>query len=165
MTYHNNELRAALSYGSSGSPTGNRTPVTAVKGPCLNRLTMGPKNRRRPTFPGSFPPSIIGAKELNYCVRDGNRCNLNAIVTRYSIEGCTFKTKQCFVKNHWLLLAPAIQASLTLAFIGSLSIRLSSVHASLSLAFSVKDLGQVLDLLVSVSSTCRHAYTSDLSTW
>ncbi|MBR4411658.1 MAG: hypothetical protein IKT31_10100, partial [Firmicutes bacterium] len=23
------------------------------------------KNRQRPTFPGSFPPSIIGAKELN----------------------------------------------------------------------------------------------------
>ena len=41
-----------------------------------------PSNGRRPTFPGSFPPSIIGAKELNYCVRDGNRCDLLAIVTR-----------------------------------------------------------------------------------
>ena len=40
-------------------------------------------NRQRPTFPGSFPPSIIGAKELNYCVRDGNRCDLPAIVTGY----------------------------------------------------------------------------------
>ena len=38
-------------------------------------------NRRRPTFPGSCPPSIISAKELNYCVRDGNRCILFAIVT------------------------------------------------------------------------------------
>ena len=38
--------------------------------------------RRRPTFPGSFPPSIISAKELNYCVRDGNRCILSAIITR-----------------------------------------------------------------------------------
>ena len=26
-----------------GDPTGNRTPVTAVKGRCLDRLTMGPK--------------------------------------------------------------------------------------------------------------------------
>ena len=26
----------------SGDPTGNRTRVTAVKGRCLNRLTMGP---------------------------------------------------------------------------------------------------------------------------
>ena len=39
------------------------------------------KNRRRPNFPGSFPPSIFSAKELNFCVRDGNRCNLSAIVT------------------------------------------------------------------------------------
>ena len=42
------------------------------------------KNRQRPTFPGSFPPSIISAKELNYCVRDGNRCDLLAIVTGFS---------------------------------------------------------------------------------
>ena len=45
------------------------------------------KNRQRPTFPGSFPPSIISAKELNYCVRDGNRCDLLAIVTGFSYEG------------------------------------------------------------------------------
>ena len=41
-------------------------------------------NRRRPTFPGSCPPSIISAKELNYCVRDGNRCSLFAIVTGFA---------------------------------------------------------------------------------
>ena len=40
-------------------------------------------NRQRPTFPGSFPPSIIGAGELNFCVRDGYRCLLPAIVTGY----------------------------------------------------------------------------------
>ena len=45
------------------------------------------KNRQRPTFPGSFPPSIIGAKELNFCVRDGNRCDLLAIVTGFSACG------------------------------------------------------------------------------
>ena len=28
----------------SGDPYGNRTHVTAVKGPCLNRLTNGPVN-------------------------------------------------------------------------------------------------------------------------
>ena len=39
-------------------------------------------NRRRPTFPGSHPPSIISAEELNFCVRYGNRCDLFAIVTR-----------------------------------------------------------------------------------
>ena len=44
--------------------------------------------RRRPTFPGGCPPSIIGAKELNYCVRYGYRCDLLAIVTE-----CLFKTE------------------------------------------------------------------------
>ena len=99
--------RAALSYGSSGSPTGNRTPVTAVKGPCLNRLTMGPKNRLRPTFPGSFPPSIIGSEGLNYCVRDGNRCNPNDIATRFfaKISNVPSKLNNAF-KNHWSSVRP-----------------------------------------------------------
>ncbi len=35
----------------------------------------------RPTLPGSFPPSTISARELNFCVRNGNRCILSAIVT------------------------------------------------------------------------------------
>ena len=69
-------------------------------------------NRQRPTFPGSFPPSIIGAKELNFCVRDGNRCGLFAIVTGF-IEGVPSK------------------------------LNISSV--------SLKTIGQVFDLLVSVS--------------
>ena len=38
-------------------------------------------NRQRPIFPGSFPPSIFSAKGLNFCVRDGNRCDPFAIVT------------------------------------------------------------------------------------
>ena len=41
------------------------------------------KIRQRPTFPGSLPPSIIGAIELNFRVRDGNGWNLYAIVTGY----------------------------------------------------------------------------------
>ena len=41
-------------------------------------------NQRRPTLPGSLPPSTISAEELNYCVRDGNRCILFAIVTGFS---------------------------------------------------------------------------------
>ena len=59
--------------------------------PTAYRLTAGcstielPRNAiwRRLTFPGSLPPSIISAKELNFCVRDGNRCVLFAIITRY----------------------------------------------------------------------------------
>ena len=34
-----------------------------------------------PIFPGSCPPSIVGADELNFCVRDGNRWTLTAINT------------------------------------------------------------------------------------
>ena len=32
-------------------------------------------------FPGSCPPSIVDANELNYCVRKGNRWTLVAIGT------------------------------------------------------------------------------------
>ena len=39
-------------------------------------------SRRRPIFPGSCPPSIFGAGELNFRVRDGNGCGLSARVTR-----------------------------------------------------------------------------------
>ena len=56
------------------------------------------RNWQRPTFPGSLPPSIISAEELNYCVRDGNRCDLFAIATRFirarhlrgSLRHCSF---------------------------------------------------------------------------
>ena len=37
--------------------------------------------RRRPIFPGSFPPSIFGTNELNYRVRDGNGWTLIVIYT------------------------------------------------------------------------------------
>ena len=37
--------------------------------------------RQRPTLPLSLPSSTIGAKELNFRVRDGNGCCLFAIAT------------------------------------------------------------------------------------
>ena len=37
--------------------------------------------RQRPTLPLSLPSSTIGAKELNFRVRDGNGCILLAITT------------------------------------------------------------------------------------
>ena len=33
-----------------------------------------------------FAYTIFGVKELNFCVRDGNRCILFAIVTNLNIE-------------------------------------------------------------------------------
>ena len=45
-------------------------------------MTTGPyKNRQRHIFPGSRPPSIFCAGELNFCVRDGYRWILSAIAT------------------------------------------------------------------------------------
>ena len=38
-------------------------------------------NRRRPTLPGRFQPSTIGAEGLNFCVRDGNRWGPFAFAT------------------------------------------------------------------------------------
>ena len=38
-------------------------------------------NRQWPAFPSGCPPSIIGAMELNFCVRDGYRWILHAIIT------------------------------------------------------------------------------------
>ena len=37
----------------------------------------------RLTLPGGHPPSTISAKELNFCVRNGNRCILLAIITTF----------------------------------------------------------------------------------
>ena len=39
----------------------------------------------RPIFPGSHPPSILGASELNYRVRNGNGWDLAAISTAYEV--------------------------------------------------------------------------------
>ena len=47
--------------------------------------------RRRPIFPGRRQPGIVGARELNFCVRNGNRCGLSAISTGM-VEGCTLKS-------------------------------------------------------------------------
>ena len=38
-------------------------------------------SRQCPTLPGTGVPSTIGVGELNFCVRDGNRCGLSAITT------------------------------------------------------------------------------------
>ena len=65
------------------TPSGIEPELPPWKGDVLTAWPWGHINRRGPTFPGSFPPSIIGAEELNYCVRDGNRCILFAILTGF----------------------------------------------------------------------------------
>ena len=51
--------------------------------------------RQLSIFPGGCPPSIFDAKELNFRVRYGNGWGLLAIITGYSFERYTLKTKQC----------------------------------------------------------------------
>ena len=38
-----------------------------------------------PSLPGGLPPSTIGVRRLNFCVRYGYRCIPSAIVTTYLI--------------------------------------------------------------------------------
>ena len=80
-----------------------------------------PFNQQCPILPGSFPPSTVGAKELNYCVRDGNRCSLPAIFTGFSLaffplsekrlrfslrEYPQNQTMYIFLPNHWSSVRP-----------------------------------------------------------
>ena len=54
-----------------------------------------------PIFPGRHQPSIVGAYELNFCVRDGNRWTLIAINTNYYVSFAhTFQSRINNVKIH-----------------------------------------------------------------
>ena len=52
-----------------------------------------------PIFPCSHPQSIVGANELNFCVRDGNRWTLTAINT----NSCGWLSPSFMSKAFWLL--------------------------------------------------------------
>ena len=63
---------------------------------------FGNKFRRRPTFPHSYPCSIIGAAGLNFCVRDGNRCDPCAIATENRTTGSAIALRHRCTTS-WLL--------------------------------------------------------------
>ena len=50
------------------------------------------KCARRVIFPGRLQPSIVTVNELNYCVRNGNRCTLATIDTH--LLSCVQESKQ-----------------------------------------------------------------------
>ena len=55
-----------------------------------------------PIFPGRFQPSIFGADELNFCVRNGNRWTLIVKNTNYYEHfKCSLKTEQRKVRTKW----------------------------------------------------------------
>ncbi len=72
--------------------------------PCLVGATLGTDQawsgkgiRRRPTLPRSCPRSTIGARELNFRVRDGIGCGLPAIAT----GKMTMSARQGFALSSW----------------------------------------------------------------
>ena len=71
-------------------------PINTKKLPAANAARSFRLCRQRSTFPGSHPPSIIDAKELNFCVRHGNRCTLFAFITDSFMYNSrhTLKTEQ-----------------------------------------------------------------------
>jgi hypothetical protein len=64
--------------GEVSSSNGEKEKKGSVRRPSLLRLRL---SRRRPTFPHSYPCSIIGPARLNYRVRDGNGCDPRGMTT------------------------------------------------------------------------------------
>ena len=85
--YEPDELPTApprdVKYGAEDrNRTGTRGKSRRILSPV--RLPVPPLRHTtwlRATLPGGCPPSTIAAKELNFCVRYGNRCILFAIIT------------------------------------------------------------------------------------
>ena len=76
-----------------GSPSWTRTNDPAVNSRMLYQLSYWGissgstirRCRRWVIFPGRRQPSIVTVNELNYCVRNGNRCTLVTINTYYFV--------------------------------------------------------------------------------
>ena len=68
-----------------------------------------------PIFTASRPATIVGADELNFCVRDGNRWTLIAINTNYLI-GCTLKTEHILISMIRLFVQPSLLPSCRSSF-------------------------------------------------
>ena len=70
----------------------DRIPLLSqIKTPIL--LNRRFRCAHRVIFPGRRQPSIVTVNELNYCVRNGNRCTLVTIDTHF-LKIHTFKTEQ-----------------------------------------------------------------------
>ena len=130
-----------------------------------------------PIFPASHPASIVGADELNFCVRDGNRWNLSVIATGncgYLIAStfsflpfrkrrveppCTLTTA-----HRMILQTVPISSQFSVSDLLSLDFALLTLRSAI-LIFSFQALNEAFDRLVSSSYTPYGASTDDLSTW
>jgi hypothetical protein len=59
----------------------NRRPPACKAGALPAELILQYNARQCPTLTGGQPPTTIGAEKLNFRVRDGNGCDLLAIIT------------------------------------------------------------------------------------
>jgi hypothetical protein len=87
--------------------SGRKTPFGRMAYPETRGKEKGPEpkfgafcnlSRRRPTFPHSYPCSIIGPARLNFRVRDGNGCDPRGMTTGKSVPE-VFKTSGQ-IRNH-----------------------------------------------------------------
>ena len=92
LHYSKKSTPAHLYRGVSGSPNWARTSDIMINSHALYRLSYGGiyKSWHLPIFPGRHHPSIFGTIELNFCVRNGNRCTLNVINTNFCFCLSTF---------------------------------------------------------------------------
>ena len=147
--------------------------------------------RQRPTLPGRLQPSTIGVLRLNFCVRNGNRWNPQAITTAmgelfyvgFSTPAFAFASvfppgafpapSQLHMSfrsrslHHFFLRPLHASGALWLRRCTGLRplSRLVAHFRVLPLLVLSNQLNQAIDLLV--SSSCIHYCTStdDLSTW
>ena len=79
-----------------------------------------------PIFPCSRPQSIVGASELNFCVRDGNRWTLTAINTNFvDTSFISFASPQAAKLSHSAVSPPRTKSA-SLGFCSVLLVYLSS---------------------------------------
>ena len=78
---------------------------------------------RRVIFPGRLQPSIVTVCELNYCVRDGNRCTLATIDTH--LLSCVQESKQRLD-----FVCPVRKTSLALRAVAGFHHSISLVHTA-----------------------------------
>ena len=73
-------------FTNSGSQT--RTDDNLINSQVLYQLSYaGITAWQRPILAGSDPPTTFGVLKLNFCVRHGNRCILQAIITTLTLYG------------------------------------------------------------------------------
>ena len=73
--------------------------------------------RRRPILPGRHQPGTFGAEKLNFCVRDGNRWDLLAIITGNLGIFRTLKTSYWSLAPEIFEIVFGLSTGLTFAFL------------------------------------------------